>query len=196
MTITSPVTRFVVRVLGWIALAFAVWGLVPAIGSLLVWPAGQLAAVVAEAAFGDLLKTVTQGDGVVNFVTTLHGATVGQSVVSVPVDARLYASGVPLFAALTLAARQAHRARTLAIGYAVLLPVVAWGVIAEFLKNVAITAGPGITSQTGFTAGEREAIAFAFQLGSLILPTVVPAIVWVLTHRTFVLRTIAAPRAA
>ena len=31
-------------------------------------------------------------------------------------------------------------------------------------------------------------IAVAFQFGSLILPTVIPAIVWVMTHRAFLLR--------
>ena len=76
----------------------------------------------------------------------------------------------------------------LAIGYVVLLPVVAWGAVADFLKNIAMTAGPAIASQTGFSAGKRESIAFAFQFGSLILPTVVPAAVWVLTHRSFLER--------
>jgi len=59
---------------------------------------------------------------------------------------------------------------------------------ADFLKNVAITAGPAVASQTGFSAAQREAIAFAFQFGSLILPAIVPAIVWVLMHRRFLER--------
>jgi hypothetical protein len=67
----------------------------------------------------------------------------------------------------------------------ILIPFVAWGVLADFLKNVAITAGPLITSQTGFIAWQREAIAFSYQLGSLILPTVAPAVLWVLTHDAF-----------
>ena len=70
----------------------------------------------------------------------------------------------------------------------VLLPVVAWGVVADFRKNVAITAGPMVSSQPGFRPLQREVIVFAFQFGSLILPTVVPAAVWVLTHRRFLER--------
>ncbi len=65
------------------------------------------------------------------------------------------------------------------------MPFVAWGVLADFLKNVAITMGPQIASQTAFVAWQREAIAFAYQFGALILPTVVPAVAWVLTHRAF-----------
>jgi hypothetical protein len=73
-------------------------------------------------------------------------------------------------------------------GYAALTPFVAWGVFADFLKNVAISAGPLVASQTGFVACQREVIAFAYQFGSLIVPTVVPAVAWVLTHRTFLER--------
>ena len=43
-------------------------------------------------------------------------------------------------------------------------------------------------SQAGFSALERDIIAFAYQFGSLILPAVVPAVAWVLTHRAFLER--------
>jgi hypothetical protein len=69
------------------------------------------------------------------------------------------------------------------MGYAAVLPVVAWGAIADFLKSVAITSGPAIASQTSFSPLQIELVAFAYQLGSLILPTVVPAATWVLMHR-------------
>ena len=58
-------------------------------------------------------------------------------------------------------------------------------IVADFLKDVAIVSGPLIASQTGFSAAQREAIAFAYQFGTLILPTVVPAVLWVLLHRQF-----------
>ena len=54
--------------------------------------------------------------------------------------------------------------------------------------HIAITSGAFVASQTGFVAWQRETIAFAFQFGSLILPTVVPAVTWVLTHRAFLER--------
>jgi hypothetical protein len=52
-----------------------------------------------------------------------------------------------------------------------------------------------VASQTGFSAWQREVIAFAYQFGTLILPTVVPAILWVLLHRGFLERMRGAPRA-
>ena len=45
-----------------------------------------------------------------------------------------------------------------------------------------------VASQTGFSSVQREMIAFAFQFGSLILPTVVPAATWVVTHRALLER--------
>jgi len=106
----------------------------------------------------------------------------------VDVNMLLYAFGLPLFAALTLAARQRPVWKPLAIGYLAMMPFVAWGVLADFLKNVAITASPLIVSQAGFGAVARDMIVFAYQLGSLILPAVVPAVTWVLTHRPFLTR--------
>jgi hypothetical protein len=108
--------------------------------------------------------------------------------VTVDVNTLLYSFGLPLYAALVLAARVPGWPQRLALGYVAILPFVAWGVLADFLKNVAITAGPLVASQTGFSAWQREAIAFAYQFGTLILPTVVPAILWVLTHRAFLER--------
>jgi hypothetical protein len=120
-------------------------------------------------------------------VTTLRPADIAsRGVLTVDVNLLLYAFGMPLFAALTIAAHEAKWKRHLALGYVALLPCVAWGAFADFLKNVAITAGPGIAAQTGFGAWQREAIAFAFQFGSLILPAVAPAVLWVAMHGRFI----------
>ena len=90
---------------------------------------------------------------------------------------------VALFAALILAAREPHPLRKLAIGYAVLVPFQTFSVIADFLHN--LIAEPGIGSQLGFNAMQRELLTYSYQFGTLILPTVAPAIVWGLMHRRF-----------
>ena len=188
-------TRFVLRTLAFLPLAFVVWYFA---APLLLWPAVLLVRAVAHTAFGDLVRAVEQSGAVATFVTTLHaGAAAAKGVLTVDVDLRAYAFGLPLFAALTLAARSSRWTRMLVIGYAALMPVVAFGVLADFLKNVAITAGPAIASQSGFAAWQREAIAFAFQFGSLILPAVAPAVLWVAMHGRFVaaLRTTRSPAA-
>ena len=199
----SPVSRFVVRVLAWLPVTFAIWYFA---APVLMWPAAWLTRGVAYAAFADLVRSIEQVRANLVFTTTLHPgiATAAAAAVTVEVNMLLYAFGMPLFAALTLGAdaratndqarahdavrRTPRRLTILLTGYIALLAVVTWGALADFLKNVAITSGPLIASQTGFSARQRELIAFAFQFGSLILPTVIPAIVWVMTHRAFLLR--------
>jgi hypothetical protein len=190
----SPLARFILRALGWLPVAFAAWYFA---GPLLVWPPGLIARLIAFAGFGDLVREITQSGPVFTFVTTLRpGLGAGAAALTVDVDGLLYAFGLPLHAALVLAAAEPHRLRNLAIGYACLVPVVALGVVASFLQHVGATAGPAIAAQTGFSAAQREAITFAFQFGSLMLPAVVPVIAWVATHRRFLARIVGADAGA
>jgi hypothetical protein len=182
----SPLTRFVVAALAWLPVTFGAWYLV---APVLLWPVRLLVELVASVGFRDLVRAIESDGRSLAFITTLKpGEGVGAGVVSVDVNMLVYAFGMPLFAALTLAAREAKWWRTLAIGYAVIVPFVAWGVLADFLKGIAIVAPAAIASQTGFSGWQREMIAFAYQFGTLILPAVVPAVLWVLLHRAFLER--------
>ena len=183
----SPLGAFVIRVFAWLPATFVVWYFA---APLLLWPAVIIVELVARAGFGDLVRGIERAGATLTFATSLKpGTSAAQSgQIVVDVDLLLYSFGLPLYAALVLAAREARWPLRLGVGYAALMPFVAWGVLADFLKNLAITAGPIVASQTGFVAWQRETIAFAFQFGSLILPTVVPAVTWVLMHRAFLER--------
>ena len=98
----------------------------------------------------------------------------------------LYSYGLPLFAALLLASGEAKRWRKLMLGALVLIPFQAWGICFDLLKQVAITAGPVVAAQTGFSAWQRESIAVGYQLGTLILPTVSPVALWLALNRQFI----------
>jgi hypothetical protein len=179
----SPLARFVLRVLAWLPAMFAVWMLA---APLLIWPSQLVVRAVSAVGMPHIVRAVEQQGATLTFATALKpGQASGGGEIAVDVNALLYAYGLPLYAALVLGTRERGWPRRLLAGYAAIVPVVAFGVLADFLKNVAITSGALVASQTGFSAWQREAIAFAFQLGSLILPTVVPAVVWVLTHRRF-----------
>lgn len=173
--------------LAWLPLTFAVWYFA---APALLWPAKLLAQWASAAGFADLVRGVEQQGAIVTFVTSLRpgDASAQAGTISVDVNALLYSFGLPMFAALTLAAREPRWPRRLLVGYAALLPFTAFGLLADFLKNVAISAGPLVASQTGLVAWQREAIAFSYQFGALILPTVAPAAAWVLLHREFLER--------
>jgi hypothetical protein len=180
---SSSVGRFVLRTLGWLPIAFVVWYFA---APLLLAPAVLIVRTLVRIGLPDIVRTIEQSGAIATFVTTLRaGGALQNGVITVDVNLLLYSFGMPLFAALTLAAREHAWKRHLCIGYAALQPFIALGVLADFLKNVAITAGPAVASQTGFAGWQREAIAFAFQFGSLILPAVAPAVLWVALHGRF-----------
>ncbi len=188
----SPLVRFIVIALAWLPFTFAAWYF---LAPIILWPVELIAGGVARVGMPDLVRSVEANGPTLTFVTTLRpGRAEAAGIVSVDVNVLLYAFGLPLFVALTLAARETRWWRALVLGYVAMLPFIAWGVLADFLKNIAITASPLVASQTGFSALQREMIAFAFQFGSLILPAVVPAVAWVLTHRSFLERLRAARR--
>jgi hypothetical protein len=186
---SDSLPRFVLRVVAWLPLTFAVWYLA---APLLVWPVALLAELVARSTF-DWVKSVEQMGPLITFVTSLkpdQGASPAgvKAVLSVESNVLLFSFGLPMLAALILAAQEPHRMWMLLIGYAVLLPFQTFSVVADFLKNAAILAGPAVASQTNLDAWQREVIAFCYQFGTLILPTVAPVIVWVLMHRRFLER--------
>ena len=189
----APLLRFVLATLAWLPVTFAVWYV---LAPVILFPVQLLVRAITAFAWSDLVTSVEAHGAVLSFVTTLRpGETHAGGVLTVDVNMLLYAFGLPLFVALALAARQAPRWRAILIGYIAMLPFIAWGVLADFLKNIAITAPALVASQAGFGPRERDMIAFAYQFGSLILPAVVPAVAWVLTHRAFLER-MRAPREA
>ena len=186
---SDSLPRFVLRVVAWLPLTFAVWYLA---APLLVWPVALLAELITRSTF-DWVKSVEQMGPLITFVTSLkpdEGANAAgvKAVISVESNVLLFSFGLPMLAALILAAQEPRRVWMLLIGYAVLLPFQTFSVVADFLKNAAILAGPAVASQTNLDAWQREVIVFCYQFGTLILPTVAPAIVWVLMHRRFLER--------
>lgn len=183
---SDSLPRFVLRVVAWLPLTFAVWYLA---APLLVWPVALLAELVTRSAF-DWVKGVEQMGPLLTFITSLKPADAANpagvtAVLSVESNVLLFSFGLPMLAALMLAAREPRRVRMLLIGFVVLLPFQTFSVVADLLKNAVILAGPAVASQTHINPWQRELIAFCYQFGTLILPTVAPAIVWVLMHRRF-----------
>jgi hypothetical protein len=186
---SGSLPRFILRVVAWLPLTFAVWYLA---APLLVWPDALLVELFTRSVF-DWVKGVEQAGPLITFITSLKppdtANPVGvKAVLSVESNVLLFSFGLPMLAALILAAQEPHRVRMLLIGYVMLLPFQTFSIVADFLKNVAILAGPAVSTQTNLSAWQREVVAFCYQFGTLIMPTVAPAIVWVLMHRGFLER--------
>ncbi len=180
--------RFVAKVFLWLPLCFGLWYF----GTpLLVWPLGLLVKGVLSLGFGDFIAGVEVSHGTLTALTTLRPehAPLGSKAVLVPeVNTLVYSYGLPLLAALMLAAGEPRWPLKLAFGALVLLVFQAVGVVSDVLRQVAIIAGPGVAAQAGFAQWQRELIVFVYQFSSLIVPAVVPAILWVVLDRNFLER--------
>ena len=72
------------------------------------------------------------------------------------------------------------------IGSVLLIPVQAWGICFEWLRDVALTSGASGAAYLGYSAWANNAIAYGYQLGILMLPPVVPILLWLLFNKRFV----------
>ncbi|MDD2919865.1 exosortase H-associated membrane protein [Rhodoferax sp.] len=98
-----------------------------------------------------------------------------------------YCYGLPLLVALLLAARAKGlwwKLPTCAVG---LLPFQAWGVCFAWLLQVAVQSGPQTRAVTYFNAWDVNLIGLGNQIGFLLLPTLVPMLMWLYLERSFVI---------
>src|SRR5437867_1597326 len=111
-----PLLRFVLVVLAWLPVCFVVWYFA---SPLLTVPIQWLALAVARTGFSDIILDVEKSGALFSFVTNLRPATAttftgGRNAVVVDSNSLLYTYGLPLFAALTLAATGLKRGPRLA----------------------------------------------------------------------------------
>lgn len=192
MALHRPIERFLLQVALWLPLSFVVWyWLAP---WLLVPVAGWIHWVLTLG-FPHAISGVER-DGIVIDILTRFVVTAPAGDATPPgttglltfsLNALKYTYGWPLLLALTLAAptppsEKAYRA---AMGSMVLAVVPVWGLSCEALKVLVFQMEPGIATQMGTTPFTRELLALAYQLGYLILPPVLPVLLWAAFHRDF-----------
>ncbi|MBK7661475.1 MAG: hypothetical protein IPJ28_21205 [Betaproteobacteria bacterium] len=167
------------RALGWLPLTLAAWYFASA---ALAWVPAKLAAPALGLA-GVEVRSVTLADGVAAFGARLVPpyrpgiAQVESVAVDVDVKTRTFTFGIALFVALTLATGRPWRARAVAIGAAVTIALPAWSIAFDALRQLASVAALGPV--LAWPPAVREGIAFGYQLGSLLLPTLAPVIAWI-----------------
>jgi hypothetical protein len=171
----SPLWRFVLLVLLWLAPAFLLWHLVVPWHAAL---AGLLAKWGISLFLPELILQWGWDGEQLAFVTSLLSETSeGQrGNLQVGVNPRLYTWSAALYLALALASRTEWSSVPLAL--AILLPLQAWGVAFNLLVQVGISMDAAVTAQVGLSGLTREAVALGYQFGILILPPLSPIVVW------------------
>ena len=179
------IAAFVLRTALWLAPCFAGWYLAARLHGI---AAGEAAhALVTMLKPGLVSALERQGSDLV-FVTTLlvHPAPGETGILVTEVNPLLYTYGLPLFVALMLAARAGGW--KIVAGAALLLPFQAWGIAFDFLAQVGVRAGPAVSVQAGLAGWPSEAIALAYQAGSLLFPALVPVVLWGAFNRRLIAR--------
>ena len=172
---------FFARALLWLMLALAVW--YPLRHWMVLGPA-WFAGEVMTAAFPRWVTGAQIDAGTQVLFTALRvlaGNRVGE--LSPEANGLSYAYGAPLLAALLLASRPRGWWWKLPAGLLALVPFQAWGICFTWLLQVAVVAGEQTRIQTRFGAWETNLIAAGYQFGFLILPTLVPVLLWLAFDR-------------
>ncbi len=201
----SPLRRFLLAALLWLPFAFFVWFYFAA---PLVWPVIALVRFVLLTAWPQLFTAVTQGADLLDaqgrvlehlpYLMQLStsvlvdvaepGSAPRFGLIEPTVNPMVYGYALPLFAGLVLATPVTSRQRfaQLAVGIPLIWIAQAFGVIGESLKTVVIDAGP-VGAEAAARAGlSLNLIALCYQFGYLILPSLVPAVLWIVCNRAFI----------
>jgi len=194
MTSGAPsIGTFVLRTFLWLPPCFAAWYVsAPYLAAI----AGRLARGLVDLVRPGIVSGLERGGIDLVFVTTIEvRAAAGQTAVLLPeVNPMIYSYGLALFLALMLAARS--RWWKILAGAAALLPFQAWGIAFDFLAQVGVKLGPEISAQAGLSGWRAEAIALGYQIGSLILPSLMPVLLWAILAGRPMLSNARAQRAA
>lgn len=182
---TGPLTLrgFIARTLLAVPPSFAAWFFAAPWHAALI---GPLAMQLIEPWRTGLVSALERNGAVLSFVTELEvGSGLGRvGMLVAEINPLVYTYGLALFLALMLATRS--RAWKIFLGAAILLPFQAFSVAFDFLVQVAVLSGPDVAARAGLSGWQREVIAIGYQFGTLILPSLVPVLLWGVFNRAFI----------
>ncbi len=167
------------RALAWLPVALAAWYFA---STALAWVPARLAAPAMGLA-GVEARVAQLEDGVAIFEARLDPpyrpgvAAVAGVDVAIEVRTRTFTFGIALFLALTLALGRPWRPAAAALGMAILLVLPAWSLAFDALRQLSGVAA--LAPVLAWPPAAREAIAFGYQAGSLLLPTLGPVALWI-----------------
>ncbi|XVJ71322.1 MAG: hypothetical protein HEQ39_18270 [Rhizobacter sp.] len=98
-----------------------------------------------------------------------------------------YCYGLPLLVALFVAARAKGLWWKLPLCAVAMMPFQAWGVCFAWLVQVAVHAGEFTRAKTYFSSWDQNLIVLGYQFGFLLMPTLVPLLLWLFFERRFVI---------
>ncbi|BCN37255.1 hypothetical protein ALDI51_05740 [Alicycliphilus denitrificans] len=182
----SPLTVFVLSAFGWIVVLTLLWSQVSAWTS---HPVGVLSHIALEQGTPMWVRQVHLKPGSMEVDTAIAvpvpEAGGRRAEISIDADPARYAYGLPIFLGLLLAARSKGLAARAAMGYVLLLPAQAFSLTLYVLMQMVLAAQLNIRFLR-VSQWQMELIIYGYQMGSLVVPTLTPILLWLWMDRKFV----------
>jgi len=189
----NPIKQFLLRVLLWMPVCFAVWYYMRGVIGIPTW--FGVKAIMASL-FPDIIRNIEFQGHLVNVVLQfapekmpepeIPPDRVAEMVFSV--NSLMYGYSIPLYTGLLLASPGTEREKWFRwlTGFLLLVLVQVWGVSFDILKTLLFNLDPSISTSLGFSALQKELTVLGYQFGYLILPAVSPLVIWIGFHRKFI----------
>lgn len=181
----SALVVFVASALFWMVALTLVWS---KLSSWTSYPVAALSQVALERAAPMWVRHVTHRPGSMEVETAVAmpvpDASGRRADIVVEVDPGRYAYGLPIFLALLLAARGSGRIWRAVAGYLLLLPAQAFSLCMFAMIQVVVYAQTN-ARLLDVAQWQLEAVVYGYQIGSLVVPTLVPIILWLWLDRRF-----------
>ena len=97
-----------------------------------------------------------------------------------------YGYGLVLLWAMLLASRTERWWLKGLLGTLILIPVQAWGISFQWLRDVVLLSGPYGAAYLKYSPLAANAVAYGYQFGFLMLPPVTPILLWLAFNKRFV----------
>lgn len=113
---------------------------------------------------------------------------VGDDVLGFHLNPLIYSYSLPLVAALMLATPGKDKWLNLLWGLLLMIPAELFSMVFSILKTLTFEVGKAFQVQQGLSQQGVDMIAMGYQVGTLLLPMIVPLIIWMALNRAFIVR--------
>ena len=190
----SPFVVFVASAFGWMLALTVLW---TQISPWTSYPVGVISSVALEQGAPMWVREVRLKPGVMDVDTRVAipvpSAGGRRAEVTIDVNPARYAYGLPIFLALLLAARGPRRLMRGVVGYLVLLPAQAFSLSMYALMQLVLAAQVN-ARLLRIAPWQLELLVYGYQVGSLVVPTLAPILVWLWLDRQFVAKVVVPAR--
>lgn len=192
---------FALSAFAWMAVLITVWMFVNQWTS---YPAGTMAGVALEVGAPTWIRDAHMVSAAEASEDMVAGHLEVNTRIDVPVpgtggqraemildgDPSRYAYGLPIFLSLLLAARQKKMLGKAIAGYLLLLPFQAFTLAFFILLQIVVSTNIDM-EKLRLNAWQVEGIVYGFQFGTLVVPTLLPILLWLWLDRRFFVDVIA-----